>query len=842
MIKHIRFSVATASLLAVSTLACSDQSTNGLADKTPPTIHLAKGTSAIDSVLSFAANVTDNLGIQRVHVDATGGVTASFDSVFHSAVTSTSLAFSLSVPRSVPPGTPVTLIGYAYDGAGNRSASDTLKLGTGNLAPATVLITAPVTGSAVVIGKSTVISVTGTSKVKVQWLGYQTSGAFTASDSTAFSSPLNDSTNTQLTMTVPATIAAGSVTLTPFIRDSLGNRGLGTPITLRVQAATGVKAAPIVNFGSDKRVEVNDTLLVTAIDTTGSGITDMGYEITSTVGGPIVVQGDSTSNGQSTSLPRRFSLKIPNTIVPPFPMTLYIKAFAVTANGARGYAKLASGIDRVDTLTVVAGVTRHVPNGGTIADAIYHPRYDRLYLTNIDRNELEVFSLGDSTFHSPIAVGSRPWGIAAWPRNPTTGDFGDTLLVANSGGTSIGYVNLLDRSIPFSSEGREVYRYPLPHMRAFSVKTTASVGTNPPINIQVRTPYDFSDRPQYLAPTCRASSPFSSGTTCDQVVLVYSTTPTPGQTTPFPNQGTVRYENLTTKSSHFFFEQALGQTAGSSDSLEVDRFGVNCDRNGQNCAAGSDSVLVPFQQKVDSVPHVPTSAADSVKFDFHYYSVIVQLGLLAFRDSTFARSSGNFARAVLGEGGAVQGSRVIGFNAAFGLDSTTTLPSGVIRRLRTPVIDLGVSPPARVADLTANTFARVGGVAINFDGALAAVRADSIYLFNQDLRHQGTFQTSTSGNPGFDFHPQNSGNGITSLSPLKSCYSFAASTEPSIEVYENNHFKRIAVIPVKNPIIGPIKSAVRQPSGQLILVGATAKGVVIVNVDPALFGGASCPP
>ncbi len=843
MIKHFRLSVVAAAVLALSTIACSDQSMNGLSDQTAPTILLAKGTSSVDSVLTFAANVADNLGIQRVHVDATGGVTASFDSVFHAAVTSTTLTFSLSVPRSVPAGTPVTLIGYVYDGAGNRSAPDTLKLGTGNLAPATVVITAPVTGSAVVIGKSTVIAVTGTSKVKVQWLGYQTSGAFIASDSAAFSSPLSDSTNTQLTMTVPASIPAGSVTLTPFIRDSLGNRGLGSPITLKVQAATGVKAAPIVNFGSDKRVEVNDTLSVTAIDTTGSGITDIGYEISSTIGGAIVVQGDSTSNGQSTSLPRRFNLKIPNTIVPPFPTTLYIKAFAITANGAKGYAKLASGIDRVDTLTVVAGVTRQVPNGGTIADAIYHPRYDRLYLTNIDRNELEVFSLGDSSFHSPIAVGSRPWGIAAWPRNPTTGDYGDTLLVANSGGTSIGYVNLLDRSIPFSAEGREVYRYPLPHIRAFTVRTVAAAGTNPPVNIQQRTPYDFSDRPQYLAPTCRSSSPFPSGLTCDQVILVYSTTPTPGQTTPFPNQGTVRYENLTTKSSHFFFEQAIGQTAGASDSLEIDRFGVNCDRNGQNCAAGSDSVLVPFQQPVAVKPHVPTSAADTlIKFDTSFYSVVVQIDKIAFRDSTFARSSGNFARAILGEGGAVQGSRVIGFNAPFGLDSSITLSNGVIKKLQTPVIDLGVSPPGRVADLTANTFARVGGVAINFDGSLAAVRADSIYLFNQDLRHQGTLQTSTSGNPGFDFHPQNSGNGITSSSPLKSCYSFAASTEPSIEVYENNHFKRIAVIPVKNPIIGPIKSALRQPGGQLILVGATAKGVVIINVDPSLFGGASCPP
>src|SRR6185437_601185 len=94
-------------------------------------------------------------------------------------------------------------------------------------------------------------------------------------------------------------------------------------------------------------------------------------------------------------------------------------------------------------------------------------------------------------------------------------------------------------------------------------------------------------------------------------------------------------------------------------------------------------------------------------------------------------------------------------------------------------------------------------------------------------------QTPTSGNPGFDF-AQSSAGGTGN-----SCVSFAASTEPSIDVYDNLHFRRVAVIPVKNPIIGPIKSAVR-PGGQLILVGATAKGVVIINVDPSLLTGIGC--
>ena len=72
---------------------------------------------------------------------------------------------------------------------------------------------------------------------------------------------------------------------------------------------------------------------------------------------------------------------------------------------------------------------------------MYHPGKDRLYLTNITQNQVEVFNLGDSSFKAPVIVGSRPWGITVWPRD-RTGTPGDTILVANSGGTDISYVDL----------------------------------------------------------------------------------------------------------------------------------------------------------------------------------------------------------------------------------------------------------------------------------------------------------------------------------------------------------------------------------------------------------------
>ena len=395
-----------------------------------------------------------------------------------------------------------------------------------------------------------------------------------------------------------------------------------------------------------------------------------------------------------------------------------------------------------------------------------------------------MFAFADSLFKASIPVGSRPWGIVAWPRD-RSGTMGDTLLVANSGGTSISYVDLNATSGLFPS-GRDVASYALPNIIAYSI-TTVESATVPGLRVRQRTVYDFSDRPQFIAATCVGS--IVPGSACGDVVLVYSTSPTGGQSIPFPNKGTVRWENLTDRSSHFFFEQARGQGAGRADTLEVWRFAA--------AGFGPDSQMVS-----------PDSA------------ILVDVPLLGFRDTTYVRNSGNFRRAIVAEGGPVLGSRALSFD--------------VTRGIQHPV-DLGVSRSGDVSDFIANAFSRVKGAAINFDGELAAIRGDSTYLIDATLRLQGLLQTS-GGNPGFDFHPNNSGNG-TSV-PRTNCYSFAASSEPVIEIYENRSYARVNVVPIRDPIIGPIKSALR-PNGEIVLVGATVRGVVIVTLPSNFVSG--CP-
>lgn len=769
----------TALAVAMLAAACSGDAVIDppFRDAVKPRVTLAKGNVESDSVLPFSVSARDNIGIKNIHVWLSGGLIASYDTTMTSAATELDIAVALKVPKAAPLGATVNIRALVTDGAGNLSDTARLVMTVGNLAPPTAVVTSPVSGSPVVVGKSLVISFTGQARYKVRTLGYSIKGAYNFADSAQYSTPFKDSVAVLDTLVIPDTVKGATITVTPFVVDSLLQRVEGTPVAYAVQNASNTTTIPVVRNGVTARLETSDTIFVEATDPVG--ISYLGYEVRSLTGG-LVAADSISSNGSFSTLVRTFRTKIS---VAAYPTKVTVTGFARNTNGRRDQARAGNGALKLDTVTVVAGYTNPLPDGGTVADAIYFPRNDRLYLTNIERNQLEVFNLADSTFKAAIVVGSRPWGIAAWPRT-RDGVMGDTLLVANSGGTNVSYVDL-NRGVT----GREVYRYPLPNIIAYTV-TTVKSSTSDQLITQ-RTPHDFSDRPQYLASTCQG--PIVAGSKCGDVVLVYSTTPTAGQTAPFANAGTVRWENLTKATSHFFFEQAVGQTAGRADTLEIIRYAAN--------GVGSDSVLVPFQQQISS---------GSGTFP---YSVVVRIDALAFRDTTYVRNSGNFRQAVIGEGGPVLGSRAMNYDVTAGMNTSTTLP----------VVDNGISRPIDVSDFVANAFARVQGVGINFDGALSAVKGDSTYIFDRTLRLQGILQSTSSGG-GLDFHPLNTGLNST---PLSSRLAFVASNEPVIDIFDTFCFKKVASVPIRDPIIGPVRASVR-PNGQIVLVGATIRGVTLV--------------
>lgn len=746
-------------------------------DTMAPRVSVAKGNTVDDTLLSMTVGASDNIGLKRVRVILTGGMTATYDTIMTSAITTLSLNLTQKVPSNAPIGATVIARAVAFDGAGNQSDTARMALTIGNLEPPLVKVTSPVANSPVVTGKSLVIAYTGRARYKVRTIGFEITGAYNFKDSITYSAPLKDSVAVLDTLVMPDTVKGVTITVTPFITDSLNQRVTGTGVPYAVQSPTTATTLPVVRAGVAARVEVTDTIFVEATDPVGISV--LGYEVR-TLAGALIVADSVTSTGGLTSLLRTFKSRIPAST---FPTPVTVTGFARNAAGRRDVTR--SGLNvRSDTVQVVAGYTNPLPSGGQVADALYVPRTDRLYLTNIERNWLEVFNLSDTTFRTPIAVGSRPWGLAPWPRN-RDGVMADTLIVANSGGTNLSYVDLTE-----GTTGREFYRYPLPNIIVYSITTTKAQQSD--ALIQQRTAFDFSDRPQFVATTCTGAT--TAGSPCQDVVVVYSTTPTPGQSTPFPNQGTLRWENVSKRSSHFFFEQAMGQTQDRADTLEIIRY--------QASGVGADSVLLPYRQRIQR--------ADGTFFD---YSIVAQLPLLAFRDTTFVRNSGNFRRAVFGEGGPVLGSRAMTFDATMGFDSTPPLP----------VIDRGISRPVDVTDFIANTFARVQGVGINFDGELNAVKGDSTYLFDRTLRLQGILQSRASIG-GLDFHPLNRGANST---PLRTRLAFVASSEPVIDVFDTYCYRKIATVPIRDPIIGPVRATVR-PNGQLVLVGATLRGVTLV--------------
>ena len=795
----------SAALLAVG-ISCTDAGlTDALSDHTPPSVTLAPITGGPDSLLAFDAHVTDNLGILTVQVTVSGGVTGAFDTTFTSANTDIDLPYSVLVPNTVPLGTTVTIVAVAQDGAHNLSAPDTLLMATGNQAPSVVQITSPTSADTTAAGFTLPITITGTSPNKVKVLGYSTSGALATSvqDSTIFAADsLTESSTTSLTLDLTGA-TAGSLTLTPFLVDSLGHRVLGTAVTVTVTTTAPTNTIPTVTFGITDRIEVNDTIYVKGVDR--AGIRYVGYRVSSIPSNPATCGAFSVADslqiaGNVNPVEHTFTMALPVTA---FPCQVEVRGFARNQSGTLGEAPTAGAPALLDTVTVVAGLTRGLAQGGVIADAVFHKATDNLYMTNIEKNEVEVFSLADQTFHTPIRVGSRPWGITVWPRD-RDGDQGDTLLVANSGGTNISYVRVTDNT--------EVFRYPLPN---FGVFTVASVNGPAGTPIQQLTQHEFSDRPQFVAATCRGAA--TPGTPCGDVILVYSTTPTPTQTAPFSNRGSLRWEDLTNNTSHFFFEQAEGQGEGRSDTLIVERYAAG--------GVGQDSVLVPY-----SVSATASGGGAAV------YSVVVDIDKLAFRDTTFVRNSGNFARAIFGEGGAAKGSRTLMYDATVGMASTVQTLTGDFLTLSQPVVDGGVSRPADVSDVIGNTATNVSGASINFDGSLAAIRGDSTYLIDPTLRLQGLLQTS-GGSPGFDFHPDNS---LANLGDLSKRVAFAASSQPEIQVFDTHFYSQLCrPIPIRDPIIGPIKAAIRASTGDLEILGATATGVVIVTL-PSNYA-ATCP-
>ena len=784
-------------------------------DAVAPSVSIVKSagdTLQIDNGLQFGVSAADNLGLKSLTIEFSGGYNAAMDTVFTTAVTTAAFSVSVDLSGNTTAGGMVYISASVTDGANNTaSAEDSLFLV--NEDALTVSIERPSNGALTSPGRQIVVELHAQHSAGVQGVGYLVTGILTDSNSVAYTSPLPTDTTYVDTLSVPAGTSEGVFSIQGFVSDSTGRNATSATVSVTVQSVTNDTDPPVVGFTINDRVEVDDSIKVTATDP--GGIQQLGWyallrdDTTQQVGGASTNVGGTLTEASQT-WPLDFNFTSTN-----LPRYVLIRAWAEDGNGNRDTTSTASGssggpaaapaASSSDTVLVVHGTTTPLPDGGRVIDGIYNRNLNEFYLTNVDLGRLEVFQVSDSSFVSGgISVGSRPWGIALWPQNVTTGANADTVVVANSGGTDLSIVDLQLR--------REVRRHALPNFVVDEVTTEADDATGV---IQLKfTRHDFSDRPQYLGMTCR---PGAGACNSDGIVAVYSTTPTIDQD-ELPLRGSLRWENLTsaTPSSHFFWEHAQVPPAPDFDTLRI---------------------------FVDRGPGTPLDTVLATAC-----GIMVDVQKLVFRETTYVRNSGDFSHALAGEGGVIEGenfAQAVGFDAATGVTTyncvgSITVGASIIDLTGPIEIDDGITPSFRVSDFISNTATIVNSIAINFNGLTNLIRTtDSVYVLNEHLRLKGLISEEGT-NAGMDLnfdHNFEAGIGGTTgtfggSGDPDDRLVFLAVEDAEIEVYDTFFFEKVTTLPIRDPIIGPLRVA-RLASGQQILVGVTASGVVTLQL-PAI--------
>ncbi|MGE5803734.1 MAG: hypothetical protein ACM358_15920 [Gemmatimonadota bacterium] len=838
------------SALALAIWACETTRNPGGVqhDVTEPAITLTvtgSDTQDIASGLQFGISAVDNLALKSIELTFSGGLIATLDTTFTGQVKTYSVNRHLTFSPNSGAGGSIQIVGRATDGAGNW-AEDTISIFLNNVQALRVRLVLPSPGALASTGKGLPIDVIAVQNSGIAKIGFLVSPAASVTnpttppnDSAIYAAPFADSVEYQDTIIVVP--SSGTFNVAGFAEDSAGRRGFSSVVTVQIQSVATDVTPPEVAHRIGERVEVDDTIHVRAQDP--SAISWIGFRV-DTNGAVRKFDTVNVSAGNLTDVTRHFTLGLQG--LNPLPRSVVVRGYACDAAVARNcsftnsttlipsppimrtkggavstYQPRWAPMALIDTVIVVAGITRALPFGGRIADAIFNGNDSSLYLTNPVLGRVEVFQVANTAFVAsgiPTA-GPLPWGIALWPRD-TLGNYKDTIIVANSGGTELSVIDAR------AAVRRLAWRQDLPDY----LIETYRVLTNP-LREQILV-FDVSDRPQYVATVCRVTSG-TPNCHSDSVFAIYSTTPTASSSAPFSNRATLRMEKLINTSDtaqlfgHLFWELA-GDSTLSSDGRDTLRIEL---RRGR-----------PYnQQKV-----ILSACA----------GVTIELARFGLGDSTYVRNSGNFTHAILGEGGSITTAfaRVVGYTTKAPLQHglVSPFPTGRVcatnaarDTLGRPIVsdsgenhrDLGMTPAIDVSDFISNTGVNINSVATNFNGGTNLVRADSIYFLDEGMKLKGTVEAPLgafgmdmnynhaflAGNPGTPTFPPGTGNPNDRIA-------FSARPDGNIDVWDTFFYGRVGGIVVRDPIIGPLRVARNRNNTRQWLFGVTAAGVVMVEL------------
>jgi len=679
------------------------------------------------------------------------------------------------------------LVGVLGLGLGGLFAcnGDTLyDQGVSDVPPPDVVIERPATNADVLAGRPIAIRVSAVDSLGVSQIRVSYGGAANGSIVFDFSPPrLAVTVDTVLVLPAGAT---GTLELQASSRNGRGAVGQAQPVLL---AVTGVdRIAPSAALSPDvpSRVELTDsiTVRVTGRDNEGgSGLARLGFTALVLLEGStdtMVVEQFITLSAESDSVVHDFRFAPPfvDERVLPKAMTLAFSAWAVDADDncgasvsaalqslpcgtyadASGTHTVAQGVPIEAATTAVTGRSIDLPSSSRIADLMPDVPRRRLYLSNLGRNRLEVLDLSTLDFGSPIAVGAQPWGIGL-------NRGGDTLIVANSGGTNVSLVSLSGTPVE-----NVAARIQTPNAALFQVERQIDI--NGIELLQVRF-FDFSDRPQYIAQDAFGR-------------LLYSTLPTTAA-----SDGTIRVAEKQTGWQQAEVRILLGRGVFEADSTNVSILNVDSMRV-FSTPAGADRIEIydhrnGFPNTIIRSGIMPLDSAIAVmvanpESDIEWARGRYVTDLIGLADTTFVAASGDRRKVAFGEGATAEG-RIIVWDAA----------------------SQSISNEITVADLVDNASEHILGLDLNLDGSFGAARGtQAAYFFKGDLRMQGRFEARVNaGGSGTSLHPQHPS--YSSFPPPSANALAFVADDNAIRIVDTIHFTERGNLAIRDHVVGPLR-------------------------------------
>ena len=631
------------------------------------------------------------------------------------------------------------------------------------------------------------------------------SEAFTA-DTTLQIDPSLRLVDTVIVLQVPAS-AKGGLVLQAAARSVNQDSAVSNPSVVQVLAASRDERAPSVTFSvaSPSAAEVGDSVAITVTATDSTKVGSVGVtlvpthrKLTGTLTLPVLSQ---TAPGDSATF--RFSLEQLGVIQQPDTSTvrLEVTAFATDTAGNCGAATVpgtplsvtclpgtpvrTTQSGNITDILLVRGTTvRPAVRSDTLADLVTDG--SRVYVSNFSRNRIEVLPVNETAFTDSIRGASSPWGLAV-------GNNGDTLFVANNGGTNISVVSLATLS--------QVRLLQIPDVHLYSI--TYDVKTD---SVSEVVDFEYSDHPQFIAQ-------IASGQ------LLYSTSPTSTR-----SDGTVRIFDPAKDLTYEF-----GRATEIFTGYATDKIGQGVVVNARDAALSGSSRLWVCPRRLHSDQTDPgcitltaTAAADSLTklrvagLTDTRLDLGTDIETVGLTDTTFVAVSGDHGAVAFGEGGVNPG-RIFQFRNVNGqLVGSTT----------------------ETRDLVGNAAERVIGLGLNADGSLGMARFNKVYFFDQNLRQQGSASAGiptgggamdprNSGYPGNDGHRRAFSSGVD------------GNGRAFVDILDTSRFNTVKRVYIRDRVTGGLVAvpvAGSDPaSGQLSLrvFAITATGVVEVGLTPA---------